>query len=221
MITHVWDDHYSLIIIMGCLIHGWTHCMSFLCYGGLRSLFCCSWPLKRHSNTNLYGSIPLQLNITYFWQGWLDVMALVSEVIEEETEMRYSLPSLIWHVLVNSPGPSYKRILTNQLWKCQMRIGFTISGRFTHCTTRFFTFFTFSILGVLFFWLCPRNKVKCRVKTMLIWFNISYSSGCLSGERRSKSPSIEMKCREGITGIDSQRMFVGFWIVCEWSPFLM
>lgn len=41
---------------------------------------------------------------------------------------------------------------------------------------------------------------------MLIWFNMSYSSGCLSGERLSKSPSIEMNCREGITGIESQQM---------------
>lgn len=41
---------------------------------------------------------------------------------------------------------------------------------------------------------------------MLIWFNISYSSGCSSSERLSKSPSIEMNCREGITGIDSQWM---------------
>lgn len=55
---------------------------------------------------------------------------------------------------------------------------------------------------------------------MLILISISYNSGCLSSERQSKSPSIETKCREKITGNDSPQMLSDSELFLSDLPFL-
>lgn len=170
MFAHMWDDHYSLILIMGCLTHWWTHCMSFLCDEGLQSLFCssCYWPLKRHSKTNLYGSIPLQLNITYSWWGLLEAMALISEVIEEERGIH---PGQFAKSNLAFVGElSWAKVNIDQLKMPDMHhvvsAGFQTDSHSVPADFGIFFFFIHSLnIRRIICWLCPINKVKHRGKT--------------------------------------------------------
>lgn len=88
--------------------------------------------------------------------------------------------------------------------------------RLTQCTSRFDRFgsgnwsdiipsFTVSQRSDCYL-LSFLHKCKTRRENVLIWFDVSYSSRCLSSDRLSKSPSVEINCREGKTAIDSQRI---------------
>lgn len=164
MFTHVWDNHYSLIKIMGCLTHWWTHCMSFLCYRGLRSLFwsSCCWPLKRYSKTNLYGSIPLHLNIrlltrvaggdgAYHWSHWGGDGNTPGTVCQVWFGMCW------WTLLGHHTSGYWPWILTLKMSDMLCILSLQ-HFRFTQCTTRFclfLIFFTLSTLSVLFLGCAP------------------------------------------------------------------
>lgn len=174
MFIHVWDNHYSLIKIMGCLTHWWTHCtvifvLSRLAESILKLLLLAIETILKNQSLWIHPStFKHQAPDESCWRWW---RLSLKSLRRRREYTRDSLPSLIWHVLVNSPGPSYKWILTLNIDFENVRYAlYSVSAAFQihtvyHQILSFFDFLHSLNIKCIISWLCPINKVKHRVKT--------------------------------------------------------